>query len=148
MAKKFDRDLYNKCDPLGKNSSINLMTSFGYTLKDDTEVYKLRDFIMTKDGKDVWVEAEYSPSWKTKHWPSNWKSTCPARKQHSKAELYIRINADQTTALVIPMAKVLASPIIKKTTQYTVDEPFYHFSVDDCDVFDLSDPQQTNSRYF
>lgn len=146
-SKKFDRELYNQCDNKGKQVAIQLLQHFGYTLKDDSEAFKDRDLIMTKDNEDVWVEAEYSPSWKSTTWPSHWEMTCPARKNKSKAHLYIRTNASQTTAIVVPMQKVHSANVIRKDTYYTKNESFYSLPIDDCDVFVLSEPGKTNNRY-
>jgi hypothetical protein len=147
MAKKFDKDLYNTCDPKGKQVALLLMNHYGYKLKDDSEAYKERDIIVTKDGKDIWVEAECSPSWKSKHWPQSWDMTCPYRKADSKASLYIRTNANLTSAIVVPMSTVHSSPVIIKDTIYTKNEKFFNTSFSDCDFFDLSDPDKTKNRY-
>lgn len=146
-TKSFDRTLYDKCDPKGKAAAIKLMAHFGYTVKDDTEAYKDRDIILTKDGNDIWVEAECSPSWKCKHWVSYWDMTCPTRKKESKAKLYIRTNSDTSTAIVVPMKTVHNSPIITKNTIYTKNESFYNVNIDECDIFDLSNIDKTKSRY-
>jgi len=146
-TKTFSRSLYTECDTKGKQASIKLLESFGYTLKDDTEAYKERDIIMTKDNVDVWIEAEYSPSWKSNTWPSFWSLTCPYRKKDSKAHLYIRINESSSTAIVIPMEMVHSSPVIRKDTKYTVNERFFKLDLNDCDVFNLSNVDITTSRY-
>ena len=146
--KPFSKSLYDECDNKGKQMSIKLMQSFGYTLKDDSEAFCDRDIIMTKDGKDVWVEAEISPAWKYDYWPSSWNMTCPTRKKRSKAHLYIRANADLTCACVVPMQDVLCSPTLIKDTKYTKNEEFFNIPIDKCDFFNLSDVHKTNSRYF
>lgn len=145
--KKFSKSDYDKYDNKGKQVAIKLITHFGWTLKDDSEAFSDRDLIFTKDGKDVWVEAEYSPSWKLSYWPRRWGMTCPTRKKKSLAHLYIRTNESQTVAIVVPMAKVHDAPIIIKDTSYTKDETFYSVHIDECDVFDLSEPDKTNNRY-
>ena len=78
--KKFDKELYNKADPLTNSLMANWLDKNVYTDIDLTETYGV-DITCKKDNITCYFETELSFSWKD-DWPNYWLSIhVPYRKK-------------------------------------------------------------------
>jgi hypothetical protein len=123
--KKFDRELYEKYDALGKSTVKHFMKQLGYKLLSEEEAYKSHDLIFEKDGDEIKVEIQVCRSWETLQFPYA-TLNMPLRKKSTTSDIFITVNRNGSALLTIPMEKILASPIITKDTCFTRGEKFFN----------------------
>jgi hypothetical protein len=134
MSKPFSRQLYNENNQRAITKTTEILKTYGYTLHDASEAYKSHDAIYKRNNEFLKVELEVSTAWNTTHFPFP-VLTCPYRKAQSKADLYIIYNHDLSSYGIIPMKNVHTSPVIKKNTKYTKDEPFFYVHISNVDFY-------------
>jgi len=134
MSKPFSRQLYIENNQRAINKTTEILSHYKYHLYDSSEAFKSHDAIYKRNNEFLKVEVEVSSSWNTTHFPFP-VLTCPYRKAQSKADLYIIYNHDLSSYGIIPMKQVHTSPIIKKNTKYTKDEPFFNIHLSDVDFY-------------
>lgn len=144
-SKPFDRELYNQHNQPTIDIAIRFLEKLGYKTIDVREAFKSHDFIVQKKGKQYKIEVEHSLSWITPGYYEN--ITCPYRKRASKADFYLMFNKLYSYVAVINMQIVHNSPVIRKDTKYTKNEPF--FSTHYClyDFYNLNETIPEESRY-
>lgn len=124
-SKKFDKDLYEKYDTLGKQIVKSFMIQNGYQLVSEEEAYKSHDLIFAKNGDDVKVEVQVCRSWQTVGFPYE-TINMPIRKKLTTSNLFVTVSRNGSSLLIVPMETILASPIITKDTCYTKGEKFFN----------------------
>ena len=131
--KPFDRNLYNQNDLAAKTTAAGFLCSQGFTLltplQDQKEQYKAWDFQIQRDADQqlITVEAELKKVWtRSGSWQGFQTIDVPYRKKDSKANLFIMINQLQDTIAVTTMDLLKGSPVTKKKTIYTDNEPFFN----------------------
>ena len=123
--KKFDRDLYEKYDTLGKQTVKHFMKQLGYRLVSEEEAYKSHDLVFEKNGDECRVEVQVCRSWETIRFPYA-TINMPFRKKNNTCDLFVTVNRNGGALLIIPMETMLSSPVIKKDTCYTKEEKFFN----------------------
>jgi hypothetical protein len=113
--KSFCPKLYEANNQKGIKTAISLLTQLGYVVTDTKEAYADRDFIVEKNGTQLKIEVEVSRSWKTRHFPFPFL-TVPYRKNKSGADIYIMVNAEETSCMVGKMVDVKKSRVDAKWT--------------------------------
>jgi len=121
---RFNKQLYDKHDKIGKDTAFSLLSQLGYTLKDDKEAYGSHDFIIERNNKEIKVEVEQKTGWKTIDFPFQTHDV-PYRKRTSNAELFIQINNTGNSLAMCNMNQVKTSKVITKNTIYTNNEMFF-----------------------
>jgi hypothetical protein len=134
MNKAFNQELYNQHNQPAIQAALTFLTQLGYRVVCTKESYSSHDLIVEKDGKHLKIEVEHSTSWRH---PDGWQGypavTCPYRKRHSKADIYLMFNNPYTAVAVCDMKLVQDSPVITKDTSYMKNESFFstpHFCYD------------------
>ena len=146
--KPFSKSLYDANNSRGCRAAIDFLSKFNYTLYDATERYKLWDLVFKKDNTFLKVEVEVSSCWtKDDEWQGYRSLTCPHRKKDSRADIYMMFNSSLNACAVVPMKRVTTSPIIRKNTKYTTNEPFFNVSLFDVDFFFKTNPDTSYSRF-
>ena len=136
--KSFDRKLYDQYNEHGIQVAVSFLRQLGYEPSNFDECYKSHDFVVVKDGRTYKVECEVSAKWINLQFPYRYMSV-PYRKKDSKADFYIRTNPAGSSLLFMPMAKVLASPLISKDTTYTKNEKFFNVDVASLTLYYVED---------
>lgn len=142
MYKPFSQALYDENNKKGIQIANDFLTSQGYKFVNDIEAYKSHDFIVQKDNKTYKVEVEISKIWNTIRFPFK-SMTVPYRKKDSQADLFIQTNVFGNSLHMCPMTVVKASPVIRKDTRYTKNEPFFNVSLNSLQHFILEDDSWT-----
>lgn len=137
-TKKFDAALYAKYNDKGIAVATHFLKQCGFEFVDATECYKSHDFIVHKNGSDYKIEVEISARWNTLAFPYDTMSV-PFRKKDSKADIYIRMNANGSSLFACPMKQVFKSPVITKNTCYTTGEKFFNVPVKDLILYTVED---------
>ena len=132
--KPFSKALYNETNHVGINTSMSLLNQLGYKTIDTKEAYSDRDYIVSKKGKALKIEAELSRAWRSDSF--TWQHlSVPYRKHRSGADIFIMSNHSNTACMVGLMSDVKASRIDKKyISMSNMTEDFFF-----CDpaIFDL-----------
>lgn len=125
----FTRQLFKEYDELAKEAGKSFLRQAGYTLVNEDEAYGSHDFIVEKDGIPKKVEVEVKNAWKEDLFPYQTHDVS-CRKNTSKADIFIQVNARGTAIAMCDMSVVLGSPVYMKNCQMpdgrtTKNEPFY-----------------------
>jgi hypothetical protein len=133
----FSEELYNQYNPHGIQVATSFLRQLGYEPKSFDEKYKY-DFTVTKDEKEYKIETEVTQKWKDTQFPYRFMSV-PYRKKDYTADYYIRTNPSGTALFFLPMKDVLAAPVIRKDTSFTVNEPFFNVDTKNLTLYYLED---------
>ena len=136
--KAFSKELYNRHDVAAKETVKSLLKQTGYTVINEDEAYGDWDFVVEREGKPYTVEVEWKDAWKTLAFPYSTLHVCH-RKRTSKADLFFQVSANHRAIAGCPMETVLRSPVIRKDTIYTKNEPFFSVPVEKFKFYDLED---------
>lgn len=133
-TKEFDEN-----DRLAKDVVFSWIRQVGGKIINEDEAYYSHDFIAEIGGKVQKVEVERKKSgWPEDmfRWPTH---DVPYRKSTSCADLFFQINQRGTAMMMCPMSVVKSSPVKRKNTYLTVDEPFYAVPVSNVTYYYLED---------
>jgi len=135
--KVFDRELYRKCDPFGKEKAILFFTKLReidsrlnfYNIPEEGEQYKAHDLLMREDYSqtDYFVEAEVRLDWWKKVFGGYWQTiSVPMRKvgTESNSNFFITMDHTGTEFILFDMELIKKSPIKRKDTKHKKNEPF------------------------
>ena len=137
-VKPFSPALFKQYNNLGINTAVHFLNQMGFKEVNRDEAYKSHDVIVERDGKKYLVEAEVTEKWTRTAFPYV-NMSVPYRKKDSNADYYVRVNAHGNALFFCPMKEVLASPVITKSTTYTMNEMFFNVPVSTLTLYYLED---------
>ena len=116
---------FTESDQFAKDTVYSWIRQVGGKVLNTDEAYYSHDFIAELNGKIVKVEVERKKSgWAEDEF--KWSThDVPYRKSTSCANLFFQINQRGTAMMMCPMSVVKSSPIKRKNTYLTKNEPFY-----------------------
>ena len=131
-TKKFDKELYDKANPLSNGLMSAWLERNGYNSIDPEETYGV-DITCKKDDTPAFFETEIKYSW-VKRWPNEWQEVRIPYRKHKIIDKWVR-DAD-------------VKPINNK---YMSNEKFYHIDVNDASLINMESLDITddfiNSKY-
>jgi hypothetical protein len=119
---------------MGITVATHFLSQCGFEFKNAIECYKSHDFVVSKNGREYLIEVEVSARWNTLAFPYETMSV-PFRKKDSKADIYIRMNANGSALFCCPMKQVFKAPVITKNTCYTTGEKFFNVDVKELNLY-------------
>lgn len=126
-------------DNVGRVVARHFYEQIGYTFVPETEQYGAYDLTMQSAfGDFTHIEVEVTKKWTGRKFPYTHMSV-PTRKQNSKADVFMKVNASGSSILVCSMERVKGSPIIQKDTTLSVGERFYNVDVATISSYYLED---------
>ena len=145
-TKKFDRNLYNKADPLSNGVMVRWLEKEGYENIDPQETYGV-DITCQKEDTPAFFETEIKYGWTT-DWPDHWNEIRIPYRKHKIIDKWVHAGSEGTLTFVIfrPDCKqawfidgqaVRDSRIDTMNTKYSRDEKFYHIDVDDANLINM-----------
>ena len=149
---RFDRELYNKADPLSNGIMANWLKKNGYKYIDLKETYGV-DITCSKDNESAFFETEIKYSWLRK-WPKEWDEV---RIPYRKARLidkwirngsegiltFVIFRSDCKQAWFIDGQTVKDSKVASINNKYATNEKFYHININDAKLVDIEDSNIT-----
>lgn len=131
--KKFSKSLCDENDGIAKRTAVEFLESTGkykleIPLDEQKEQYKKRDFLIVniKRKRNIACEAERKKVWKKVGTWEGWDTIdIPHRKNKSEADIFIMTNEACNTIAITKMKTIHESPIKKKDTIYSRNEPFF-----------------------
>ena len=126
-------------DNVGRVVAQHFYEQIGYTFVPETEQYGAYDLTMQSAfGDFTHIEVEVTKKWTGRKFPYTHMSV-PTRKQNSKADVFMKVNASGSSILVCSMERVKGSPIIQKDTTLSTGERFYNVDVATISSYYLED---------
>lgn len=145
--KKFSKALCDENDGIAKKTAVEFLESTGkfkltVPLDEQKEQYKKRDFLIVniKKNKNIACEAERKKVWKKEGEWEGWDTIdIPHRKNKSEADIFIMTNAACNTIAITKMKTIHGSPVKKKDTIYSKNEPFFAVPIEDFKFYTRQD---------
>ena len=147
-TKRFDKNLYDKADPLAKGIMGAWLERNGYKFINPEETYGV-DITCSKDDEPAFFETEIKYSW-IREWPNEWEEVRIPYRKHKIIDKWIRdgskgvltfvvFRSDCKQAWFIDGQVVSDSKIATLNNKYASNEKFYHIDVNDARVINMKD---------
>ena len=145
---RFNRELYNKADPLSNGIMANWLKKNGYKSIDLKETYGV-DITCSKNNEPAFFETEIKYSWVRK-WPKEWKEVRIPYRKARLIDKWVRDGSEGTLTFVIfrgdcKQAWFVDGQTVKDSkvehvdNKYKANEKFYHINVNDAKLIDIED---------
>ena len=154
-TKKFDKELYERADPLTNGIMMRWLERNDYEFINPEETYGV-DIICSKDGIPAFFETEIAYIWKDE-WPNAWMFIHIPYRKKKIVDKWIR-NGSQGTLTFVQFKKnckqawfidgqvVRDAPIKIIDTKYTTNEKFFNIDINDAHMVTMKDSDIKESR--
>ena len=144
--KKFDKELYDKADPLSNGVMAAWLERNGYDSIDPKETYGV-DITCKKDNTPAFFETEIKYSW-VKQWPNEWQEVRIPYRKHKIVDKWVRngsegsltfivFRSDCKQAWFINGQDVRDAKVASINNKYMSNEKFYHINVNDASLINM-----------
>ena len=146
-TKRFDKNLYDRADPLSNGVMAKWLEKNGYEDIDLQETYGV-DITCRKGDTPAFFETEIKYSW-VKDWPNHWNEIRIPYRKHKIIDKWVRNGSEGTLTFVvfrpdcqqawfIEGQAVRDSRIDTMNTKYSRNEKFYHIDVNDANLVNIN----------
>jgi len=144
--KKFDKELYDKADPLSNGIMVDWLEKNGYNSIDPEETYGV-DITCKRGDTPAFFETEIKYSW-VKQWPNEWQEVRIPYRKHKIVDKWVRNGAEGTLTFIVFRSDckqawfidgqaVRDAKIAPINNKYMSNEKFYHIDVNDASLINM-----------
>ena len=145
-TKKFDKELYDKANPLSNGLMSAWLERNGYNSIDPEETYGV-DITCKKDDTPAFFETEIKYSW-VKRWPNEWQEVRIPYRKHKIIDKWVRNGSEGTLTFIVFRSDckqawfidgqaVRDADVKPINNKYMSNEKFYHIDVNDASLINM-----------
>lgn len=127
--KKFDKNLHDQWDELGRNAVIEFFRQRGHICKSNTDKYGV-DLILYRNEEPIgYAEVEVKPNWDNHKWPFKTVNV-PSRKrkllENDLPTWFFCVNNKGDYVMAVDAETVLNSPLLENPNKYIASGEYFY----------------------